>query len=773
VKPVSPFDDPAIPGLRTALDPAAVQTLLRKALPELAGELELASVSIQDVRYQPGGPCWLLYRLKVRTGRGRSSYQLVSAQLLRAGDAPGPLPAEPERRFESCEGKVLRTATAYVPELGIALYAFPIDTALPALFDAVDPNAMRRHLNRLWGPRDLRVREVGVRLLGYTPQARAAFLYEVLAEHKETRLPELRRLIGKVHAKKGAPRLFASAWALWRAAGGKVHLAPPVGYVAAAGLTLQEQLSGVRLGGLAKTPGFTRAVQRTARMLAAMHQLELPLTTKRKPEDEADVVRKWSGVLIGTRPDLAPRVERLRDRLVGELLARTRLSGPVHGDFHHTNVLVEGRDVAIIDLDEMAFGDPMLDVGRFLASLRIPSLRAFGTTAGLARAREVFLSTYLARAPGDEKRVRLFESASLLTTAASSFRIQRPNWAQEIEVLLAEAEGVLEAAGTTRSPSPAPNLPPPVLSSAEKRRSWALDGVYMQATLDPHVRKVYGAELLGCRPVAGAAERIRYRLRGLRRGEKWSACVQGIAWREHGGRGFLQRLEALSSALDGRDDALLLPRPLAYVRPLSLIVWEAPSGTRFASVLGTPEGPAAAARLGRALAALHRAPLALDSKRSLDDELASLRRRVSRLAQVDAGLEASAAALLAKAEAKCRAVAGRSMPVLRTVHPHHIVLCGERVGLSKVEDVTLAHPLLDAGDFLARLALLGIADGKAAATAAAAERFQAAYCQHGPAGADGVAAFEGAALLRLACYQKNEPALAARLLEAAARRLEA
>ena len=83
------------------------------------------------------------------------------------------------------------------------------------------------------------------------------------------------------------------------------------------------------------------------------------------------MVLRWSGVLAAVRPDLGPRVERLRDRLVAMLLEQTRMSAPVHGDFHHTNILVQDDRVALIDFDEMAFGDPMMDVGRFLASLRI------------------------------------------------------------------------------------------------------------------------------------------------------------------------------------------------------------------------------------------------------------------------------------------------------------------------------------------------------------------------------------------------------------------
>src|SRR4029450_3370132 len=163
---------------------------------------------------------------------------------------------------------------------------------------------------------------------------------------------------------------------------------------------------------------------------------------------------------------------------------------------------------------------------------------AFSNVAGLAGPREEFLAEYLRHNErGDEQRVRLFEAASLLTTAASSFRIQRPAWEDEVLLLLDEADRALAGAVPGRIEPPAGTAPAATGVVADPRR-WALDAMFMQAVLDPHVRKVYGAEVRGCRVVGKAEgtglEHIRYIVRGRHRGEKWRLTLSGIPWLRYG-----------------------------------------------------------------------------------------------------------------------------------------------------------------------------------------------------------------------------------------------
>lgn len=746
------LSDRDLPGLGTALSTESLIELLRTELQQVDSSVELSELQILDVRYEPGRRCEVLYRIKgVDRNGGRSVKQLLAGRLLPSGEQPVPPSTELVDRYRRDTERGLNTPWLFLEQPRLVLYAFPIDPALPWLFDALSETAVADGLGRLWEERKVRVRRVRIERLGYTPGARAAFDYQVLGESRRTGEPELRQLIGKMHAKKPAARLFAGSWALWQAARGRVDLAPPIGFVAPLNLTFQERVPGQRLGGLAGAPAFTQHARRTARALAQLHGLEFPLWTRRKPAEEAGVVLRWAAVLLAVRPDLARRIEQLRDRLVCELETRTTLKGPVHGDFHHTNVLVDGDRITIIDLDEMAFGDPLLDVGRFMASTRIPSLRTFGTVDGLHDARETFLAEYLRRNPDDERRARMFEAATLFTAAASAFRIQRPRWHEEVEILLEEAERTFGMATARGGPAVAQDLPP--FKPTADPRPWLEDPLFMRATLAQDVQSTFDAELTSCtvRDVARDGERVSYRLRGRQEGRRWSTDVAGSRTRH--GAGLMQRIDMLSRAMEGVPGAPVLPRPVAYVRALSLMLYEVPTGTPLASLLDTDLGDDSVMRLAHALAIMHRTATELDRTRSISSELGTLRRRTSAAHDVCPELGRRVAALASRIGPSMSAAPKWTSPVIGVVHTQHVLLDGDRITFARVEDVVLAHPFLDAADFLARLTLAGLKTGGTPDRARLSTHFRREYEARSGWSLDGAIPFEVSALLRLACTQ--------------------
>lgn len=781
----SSIQDPEFPGLSAALDVERVLDALASALPECRNGTRLLDGSVVDVRYRPGGPCWVLYHLKLRHGDERSTRQLVSGRVLRVGESPERPPEALVERYRQRVDRGLHTPVVALPDLPMLVYAFPVDASLPGLFDASDGSALRARLGVLWQDRRVRVRRVRVRRLGYTPHARAAFAYEVLNEARGSGVPELRRLVGKMHAKKEPARLFADAWALWRMARGRVNLAPPVGYLPGVGLSLQEMVPGERLGGLVEDPRFMGWARRVGRMLAELHLVEAPLSSRRRPPEEAQTIHRWAGVLRAIRPDLAPRVDRLRDRLAAEVLARAEATAPIHADFHHTNVLVDGDELTFIDLDEAAIGDPMLDVGRFLASLRIPARRAFGEMGGLQEAGESFLEAYLRRRPADQRVARLFEASSLLIAAASAFRIQRATWVEEVAELVGESERVLQQAcrGDAVGGPGAARQNAGTRQSGGKHRDaaklrWIRDGIYMQATLAPHLRRIYGAEATRCRvrPANGGKDaQVGYEIRSP--GSRTDRLLRGEVRLTRGGRAAADRLEAAWAMLESDPTGLRLPRPVAYLGGLSLLVWDPPDGESLADLADSPEALIVVEALARGLAVLHEAPLEFGlAPRSLDEELQRLGSRAADVASQQADIATAVTAMVEAAHRAADRLPVRFGPALRTVAPGHLVWNGSRVGLDRVEDVVVAHPLGDVADFVARCLVLAARNGPAWAWGDLARRFRETYLATTAEDPNDLAVFETIALLRLTCGRARrgpdaEPGLARHLLELAETRL--
>lgn len=591
-------------------------------------------------------------------------------------------------------------------------------------------------------------------MLGYTARMRAAFGYDVSIVAPDAGRPESRRLVGKINPTRSAAWLYANAWALWRAAGQEVRLVRPVGYLSAANLWLQEFVPGTKLSGLARLDGFVVPVRRTARAIATVHGLSVPASRRRDFRTEARAALRWARLIAKIRPGLAKRVRALSRGVVAELEHRMVIKAPVHNDFHLGNVLVEDGRVTLIDFDQLVHGDPLYDVGRFLGALRIAALRVTGDPAGLAEAGDAFFDEYLRRTGEDVSRARLYEAAALLMSAAAPFRLQRKGWRQATVMLVDEVERTLELArrGARVSLAGGAGRGSPRLGNGAR---WARDEGYMRALLDPAVGDRYGAELTACRVSGdgepGPGEPIRYRLGGRRGSEEWAVSLEGFMVRgNRGGEDACRRLQALRDALDGRPEAPLLPRPVAYLAPIRMQVAEAaPGGDRFSDLVGTPAAAAAAAAVGRCLAALHGARPAIARTGHVDDPLASLGRRADRLTSLRPELGARAAALVAVAS-RLPAVEMDPAPALSGLSADRLVLSAGRVAVVAASDVTLEHPLADLAGLLARLVLTGIERDRAAAFGEAADRVRDAYLTAREAGADDAAAFEAAALLRLA-----------------------
>ena len=740
----------------------AVIDLLSEHLLECRHGLQIVGARVVDVQYAPASSAHVLWKVKTRDHETqRTGRQLIVVKALGRDDAAPSEPSALVRRYAALRGRrgadremPLRTPWLLVRPAGVLMYAFPLDPRMPTLLDVVDAEAMKEALHRAWRPRGPRVRRVRIRLLSYTPEARAALRYEVLAEDRETGVPQLRRLVGKLDARRSTPRLFAGHWAVWRRTMGRVSIAPPVGYLAVPRLSLQEFLTGTRLSDLAGRGVFIGLVRETARAIANVHALTLPLLTTRGVEKEMRSVNRWIRVLAHLRPSQAQRVESIGQRLARELSNRLHISGTVHGDFHLANVLADEHGVTLVDWDQVAHGDPMVDVGRVLASLRVASLRVHGTLAGFADVQEDFLRTYLDITRDDERRARLFEAVALLVAAATPFRLQRDGWEEGAELMLDEVERILQL---SRAKSPLATGGPPEMRTEvpfDERSQWALDRPYAQALLVPVVHEAQGSdiEVTGCagKLIDERRNRVhmRWSMHGYRGTAPWRGSFDGVSFRNDSGRGRLRRLEIANDAVTRHPGALRLLRPIGHLGPISMIVFVPPSGDLLAELLDTPREHDAIQRTAAALAAFHTLSIDLGKMRETSRYADSVRRRVRRLDQAGSVDALYARLLLERLEPKLDSTSGRLAATVLGLHPAHLRIDGTSVGVSLFYDVLLADPLVAVGDLLAELAAGALEHSLMPSTA---ERLRRAYSDAAGCSEETLAVFEAIGLLSRAC----------------------
>ncbi len=302
----------------------------------------------------------------------------------------------------------------------VELFRYPEDHRLPGLSEAADPDAAHRLLNRhvLAMP----ARRVRVELVRYRPASRAVlrhsvgrvrFYARVMRPDAVTPLLTTQGLIAQ--SSFVLPRL-AGYWE----EGGVVWLSE------IPGKNLRQRIqagklpdSTVLLDGL-QTLWSAPDAPRGAR------PFNLPGAYRRAKRSFEHNVRDGGPALRS----LNAAVKSL-DPFVGSW----RPTGIAHNDFYDDQMLVlrDGR-VALVDFEEAGPGDPMLDVGNFLAHLRWASrLGRKGRRDGSGAYHQLFRRAALDRYRWAERDLAFREAVCLFRICTNTIRRPQGDWRDRLE----------------------------------------------------------------------------------------------------------------------------------------------------------------------------------------------------------------------------------------------------------------------------------------------------------------------------------------------------
>lgn len=434
----------------------------------------------RQATYLPGAGCLLRYELDVtdRTGN-RTLKPLVAARIFRTPlackryvrDRLAPLAERARGRVEL--DPFVRPVAA-LPGLNAALAVFPLDGELPTLLDATDPARVADILRRaLPDAAAGRFDVTGCRVDQghYGRQHRCVLRYEVEGVVASSGAEERRVVYGKVTAAHRGALAGAALAALreseeLQARG--LRVPGLLGFDPELQLLLVEALPGApqlsRLvaayvaGEVAEPPELTldAAIEKSAHSAAALHTSGIGLGRPRRVADELAGLMKELEGLRRLSPDLA--------ELLGSWLRRTQEcldgSDPLppafcHGDFSHTQLVFDFASCGLVDFDTVCQAEPALDLGHFLAYLRLavskargPAMHSDGDAADELCAR--FLNAYVAAASDGLRdgarlraRVPAYEVISLLRLAVHSWRKFKPGRLAYVLTLLEERASCL------------------------------------------------------------------------------------------------------------------------------------------------------------------------------------------------------------------------------------------------------------------------------------------------------------------------------------------
>lgn len=428
-----------LPGLPAAADEATMGSLLGRTLHP--GGNGIALCRLRSLRYVPGRAC--VVRYDAVTGAGAAVIVTARVHPSAAGarcehaDRLRPL----ARRLGSAG------AIALLPGLRATASVYPIDAGLPTLLDATDcarvgprlADALGRSPDRLQATTH-RYRGSDRVMLRYHERGRTIAYGKVAADDRGERAHAALAAAARALARLPADRRFDVPRPLGYASQLRLQL---LGVVRGAPV-LSDLLRARARGAAAPASALSAAVAGCAEVAATLHGLAAPAAGRRSAESEIERLRAEITAVARIAPSLGGWLEDGLARAEAELAASAPLAArPSHGDLKHNQILSDGRRWALVDFDTACRAEPALDLGNFLAYLRLKATGA-GEPWLASRLADEFLAAYAeAAATGAataalRERVRGYEALSLLGRAVHSWQKRKPRRLEAIAGLLEE-----------------------------------------------------------------------------------------------------------------------------------------------------------------------------------------------------------------------------------------------------------------------------------------------------------------------------------------------
>ena len=465
-----------LPGIEEAVDEDAVARHIGTLLAPRATTVH--GVRAGTFWLRTDGTCSLRYQVQLGAEDGPGARHTVLGRLHPSQDAALEYMHERLGRrplVRSAAGGPWRTPTALVPGAGLALHAFPIDPDLPTLGRAMNPHTVallacsprtEQHpvIEVVHHPRE------GACVLRYTFASPAGPSPDNLAT----------TFYGKVYPGSGGDIVEGFLQALAsRTRGNHDRELPsfprPVLYAPSLRLLVTDALPGeptiprllAQVLDSAEAPpdgsgppdgsasadilrALHDAVRSAGSALAALHGSDRTTAPVRSVALERSVLQADLELVAQYWPEVASLVRRATE---GPMRSATASPDMVlsHGDFTPAQVLLDGQNVAVVDLDTLCWADPALDLGRFLAHLELLAVKRGGDAAtplvhDLTRA---FLRGYgeatprTAAAAEATDRIALYKTTTLARTALRACR-QLKDYRVEL------ALGLLDSTNTRR-----------------------------------------------------------------------------------------------------------------------------------------------------------------------------------------------------------------------------------------------------------------------------------------------------------------------------------
>ncbi|HET6889628.1 MAG TPA: aminoglycoside phosphotransferase family protein [Pyrinomonadaceae bacterium] len=401
------------------LDEAAFTAALQARLPSVT----ISSVRAVEVRYRPPTNCLVSYRVSIE-GNELDVYAkgYESSELVKAFDRPE------DAAFALGGGAFSLRDTAVV------VFFFPYDPELRVLKRLHPPGSkFRERLLRRLLPNHTHLCKGQIQTLRYKPEQR-------FAAHLSDSSDAPAAFIKVYNEREFHKALRATSFH----SSGPLRIAGLLGRSDTQHILAFEWLSGPLLDDLLDHATTTLNLRLTGEALARLHaQSPAGLRQQRQVggalEETANGLEALIPVKAGNFRFLAREISR---RLAN--IATPKSS--IHGNFHAKHVLVTNEGVALVDLEKAAYGDPISDLGKFLAHLERKALFDEMNTSQVEAARTALLAGYERQSERtvSRKLLAIHTAAALMQLTHDPFRYRQPAWSSRTSAILDRVRELLD-----------------------------------------------------------------------------------------------------------------------------------------------------------------------------------------------------------------------------------------------------------------------------------------------------------------------------------------
>lgn len=424
------------PHLALAIDAGVMrehfQTYVSQCCPGLAWAVN--ECRLEEIFYKPKKRCGILYRLTLRHATGVEMDEWCFGQMYPPGRGHKHVTRALARVAPGHSGHPVLRGFPWVSlwaDLDMLLWVFPYDPKIATLPRMVDQDFVKQQIEaNLHAPGWLdhehrsgldawRCVDVRYDRIKYMPGKRCVLRYHVTLANAAGTLRALTFYSKTYNDARGRYHfdMLQNVWTELATQTSVVHIPRPLLYLDGANTWWQEAWEGSALSDVFAAYDWEQLLTRLAEVLAAVHHSQI--TGCRLAPDLDHVLA--SALKNGTRlvrnmPHYQRRID-LALQWLTETQTRVQEQDlprvPIHGACRIEQMVVRGDDLALLDFDTLALGDPLYDVAELVVSLQYLALSHGYPYERLARAIDLLCRRYEAQVawPCDRLRVAWYAVA--------------------------------------------------------------------------------------------------------------------------------------------------------------------------------------------------------------------------------------------------------------------------------------------------------------------------------------------------------------------------